>query len=316
VSTYAGVDVGGTKILAGAVDGDGAVRARARVATPQDSTPEEMTDAIAEAVRQVAESVELEGVGVGVAAYVNADRSRAMFAPHLPFRDYPLDEALQDRLNLPVVIENDANAAIWAESRFGVAAGVAELIGVTLGTGVGGAVIIAGHIQRGANGMGGEFGHIRVVPDGHPCKCGQRGCLEQYASGTALTRYGRELVAEKGEGAGMLHHLCEGKADKVTGPMVSEAALAGDAQARAIFGTLADWLGAGLGSLTAALDPSLIVVGGGLVEVSELYLDRLREAFAASLTGKDYRQVPDIVPAKLGQDAGFLGAADLAATGG
>ncbi len=316
MSTYAGVDVGGTKILAGAVDRDGAVKARSRVATPKDAGAEEMTEAIADAVRQLASEVSIEGVGVGVAAYVNADRSRAMFAPHLPFRDYPLDEELQKRLDLPVVIENDANAAIWAESRFGVAAGVSELLGVTLGTGVGGGLVIGGHIQRGANGMGGEFGHIQMVPDGQLCKCGQRGCLEQYASGTALTRYGQELVTEKGRDAGMLFNLSGGDPSKVTGPMVSDAALAGDAEAVALFETLADWLGAGLASLTAALDPSLIVIGGGLVEVSQLYLERLRAVLAQNLTGRDYRRVPDIVPAQLGQDAGFLGAADLAATGG
>ena len=275
-----------------------------------------MTEAIASAVREVGEAADLSGVGVGVAAYVNADRSRAMFAPHLPFRNFPLDEALQALLDLEVVIENDANAAIWAESRFGAAVGVEELIGVTIGTGIGGAVIIDGHIQRGANGMGGEFGHIRVEPNGHPCKCGLRGCLEQYASGTALTRYGRELVAESGRDAGMLYDLAEGKPEAVTGPMVSEAARAGDPRSLEMFSTMARWLGAGLASLTAALDPGLIVIGGGLVEESDLYLDQLRSAFVEFVPGRGYRHLPEIVPAKLGQDAGFLGAADLAATGG
>ncbi len=280
------------------------------------ATPEGLCEAIAAAVTRVADGVNLVGVGVGVAAYVNADRSKAMFAPHLPFRDFRLAALLHERIGLPVVIENDANAATWAELRFGVARGAKEVVGVTLGTGVGGALIVGGHLHRGANGMGGEFGHIRVVPDGRRCNCGLRGCFEQYASGTALARYGREAVATKGRAAGMLFDLAEGDADRVTGPMVSEAALTGDPGALAVFTTLGVWLGSGLSTLASALDPELIVVGGGLVEVSDLYLGTAREVFAATLTGARYRRLPEILPAKLGADAGFLGAADLAATGG
>ncbi|HSV38426.1 MAG TPA: ROK family protein, partial [Nocardioidaceae bacterium] len=209
-----------------------------------------------------------------------------------------------------------ANAAIWAEARFGAARGAHDVIGVTIGTGVGGAVIIGDHLQRGANGFGGEFGHLRVEPDGHPCPCGQRGCLEQYASGSALTRFARELVAERGSQAGMLYALAEGDPDRVTGPMVTEAARAGDEQAKGVFTQLATWLGRGLSTLSSALDPGVIVVGGGLVDASDLFLDTVREVYAATLTAADYRNVAKILPAELGQDAGFLGAADLAATGG
>lgn len=316
MSIYAGVDIGGTKILCGAVGPQGEVLARARVATPRGSTAEELCEAIVSAVKQVGDGITLAGVGIGVAAYVNAQRSHAMFAPHLPFRNFPLEDVLEEVLDLPVAIENDANSAIWAESRFGVAKGAHEVVGVTLGTGIGGAVIIGGHLQRGANGMGGEFGHVRVVPDGLLCRCGMRGCLEQYASGTALTRFARALVSTRGSAAGMLHDLAEGDPDFLTGPMVSEAARAGDPAALEVFRTLGTWLGAGLSSISAAVDPALIVVGGGLVEVSDLYLETVREVFAETLTGTGYRTLPDILPARLGQDAGFLGAADLAATGG
>jgi glucokinase len=315
VSMIAGVDIGGTKILAGAVGPDGDVHARARVATPKGSNPEQMCEAIASAVEQVGRGLELSGVGVGVAAYVNEDRSVAMFAPHLPFRRYPLRKELERLTGLPVLIENDANAAIWAESRYGVARGVPRVIGVTLGTGVGGAAIFDGHLYRGANGMAGEFGHLRVVPEGQLCNCGKQGCLEQYASGTALSRYGRELVAGKGTAAGMLYDLAEGDPERVTGPMVSEAARAGDKRALKVFRKMAGWLGAGLSSLSAALDPDLIVIGGGLVDAADLYLDRTREVFAETLTGRDYRRLPEIRAASLGAEAGFLGAADLAAGG-
>ena len=271
-----------------------------------------MCRAIADTVGKVSDGLDVLGVGVGVAAYVDAERSTAMFAPHLPFRRFPVRGRLEELTGLRVVIENDANAAIWAECLYGVAQGGSNVIGVTLGTGLGGAVVIEGRLVRGAHGMAGEFGHIRVVPDGRPCRCGLRGCLEEYASGGALTTYGRELVASLGAAAGMLHDLAEGDPGRVTGPMVSEAARAGDHQALEIFATLGQWLGAGLATLSAALDPALIVVGGGLVEVSDLYLDAARSAYAEKLTGGEYRNLPELVPARLGQDAGFLGAADLA----
>lgn len=312
MTNVAGVDLGGTKILCGVVDDDGGVVAKARVGTPKDATADQMCDAIAEAVRSAGEEASFDRVGVGVAAYVDQTRSRAMFAPHLPFRDYPLREELEKRLDLPVVIENDANAAIWAEVRFGSARDAAEVIGLTIGTGIGGAIVLHGDLYRGAGGMAAEFGHLRVEPDGRPCMCGKHGCWEQYASGGALTRAGAARVREHAAEAGMLHDLAEGDPERVTGPMVSEAARAGDAVGLAIFAELGQWLGAGLASVTALLDPQVVVIGGGLAQESELFLPAARESFAANLPGREHRTLPELRPASLLQDAGFLGAADLA----
>jgi glucokinase len=312
----AGVDVGGTKILGGAVDEAGVVLRRVRVDTPAgEATAEDVREAIAAVVRDLAAGHPIERVGVGTAGFVNAARSMVMFAPHLPWRREPLKDELEKLLDLPVVIENDANAAIWAEARFGAAKGAADIIGVTLGTGLGGAVILGGHLVRGANGMAAEFGHVCAVPNGDLCHCGLRGCLELYTSGSALTRWGRQLVDKEG-GGGLLHEMAEGDPVRVTGPMVTKAARAGDDRARGLFRDLGGWLGLGLANLAASLDPDFVVVGGGLVEVADLFMDRARESFEENLTAGDYREMPTICPAALGQDAGFLGAADLAVSGG
>jgi glucokinase len=179
---------------------------------------------------------------------------------------------------------------------------------VTLGTGIGGAVMLEGRVHRGRNGMAGEFGHMQVVPDGLPCECGGRGCWEQYSSGNALVRYARQRI---GREPTVLEEACEGAPERLTGPMVSAAAEDGDLVARAAFASVGDWLGVGLANLVAAFDPDCIVVGGGVSAAGDRLLDPARAALARSLVGAGHRVVPAVLRAGLGPEAGVVGAADL-----
>jgi glucokinase len=307
-----GIDVGGTKIAAGAVDTEGAIVARA-----QRETPALSVDAIAEeicaAAAELIETHDIEGVGIGAAGYVSSDRSTVLFAPNLAWRDEPLGERVADKLGLPVVVENDANAAAWAEFEYGAAKDVQHTVCVTLGTGIGGGVVIDGRLLRGAYGVGAELGHMRVVPGGHRCGCGARGCFEQYASGRALVREGRAQAESGVLGAMQMLSAC-GIADPadLTGPMITRAAQDGDPCARELLDDLGRWLGEGVASIVTLFDPSLVVIGGGVSAAGELVLAPARRAFDRHLPARANRPHPEFGLAQLGNEAGIIGAADLA----
>jgi glucokinase len=306
-----GVDIGGTKVAAGVVDVAGRVLARARRVTPsRDAGLVEAT--IVEVVEELRAVYDVVAVGIGAAGFVDASRSRVLFAPHLAWRDEPLREAVAGTVGLPVVVENDANAAAWAEWRFGAGRGESHLVMVTLGTGIGGGVILDGKVQRGRYGMTGEFGHMVVVPDGHRCECGNRGCLEQYASGNVLGREAQELARAGSPVAVSLLERVAGDVEALVGPVVTQAAQEGDACAIELFQDVGRWLGVGLANLAAALDPGLFVVGGGVSDAGELLLGPARESFRRTLTGRGYRPEPRILRASFGPEAGLVGAADLA----
>ena len=309
----AGVDIGGTKVAAGVVDHAGNVLEETRRETPHRSkTPDVVEDTIVTAVHDLAQRHDIHAVGIGAAGFIDASRSHVLFAPHLSWRNEPLREAVSSRLRLPVVVENDANAAVWAEWRFGAARGETHVVCVNLGTGIGGAVLVNGVLQRGRFGVAGEFGHMQVVPHGRRCECGNRGCWEQYASGNALVREARELAAS---GSPVAHPILEragGDVDAITGPLVTAAAQAGDPAARELFDEVGHWLGVGIANLAAALDPGIFVIGGGLSEADELLLAPARDGFQRSLTGRQFRPEAEIVRAALGNSAGLVGAADLA----
>lgn len=306
-----GVDVGGTKIAGAVVDVDGTILEEARVESPA-SDAEAIEQAIADLVADLRTRHDVERVGVGAAGYVDANRARVLFAPNLAWRDLDLKTELEERIDLPVTVENDANAAAWGEFSFGAGADVDDLLMVTVGTGVGGGVVLNGQLYRGAFGVAAEIGHLRVVPEGHLCGCGNRGCLEQYASGSALVREAR--TAAQG-GAPLVADLLEragGDPDNITGPLITEAAGDGDAFAVELFATLARWLGGGIASLTAVLDPAAVVIGGGVSEAGDLLIEPLRAAFELQLSGREHRPVAEIRLATLGNKAGVIGAADLA----
>ena len=311
-----GIDIGGTKVAGGVVDAHGAVLRRARRDTPHRSTsPRVVENTIVSVVEELLESGDdIAAVGIGAAGFVAADRATVVFAPHLSWRNEPLREALGGRLDLPIFVDNDANAAVWAEYRFGAGRGESHLVMVNLGTGIGGGIVLDGRVIRGRFGIAGEFGHMQVVPDGIRCECGNRGCWEQYASGNALVREARSLMSAGSPVVSDLFDRVGGHPEDLTGPLVTEAARDGDQLARELLGEIGRWLGIGIADLAAALDPGTFVIGGGVSAAGELLLGPAREAFRRQLTGRGYRPEAQIVAAELGNEAGLVGAADLART--
>jgi glucokinase len=265
-------------------------------------------DVMTDAVLSVADGETLKAVGVAAAGFVDATGERVAFAPHLPWRGEDVVARLTAAWNVPVIMDNDANCTALAETAYGAAREASSTVLVTLGTGIGGAMMLDGKLWRGVGGMAGEFGHQQVVPDGLPCQCGRTGCWEQYCSGNALVRHARARLGA----SAVLNAVTGDDPGALTGAMVTEAASQGDPVALAAFAEVGDWLGVGLANLVAALDPALLVVGGGVSAAGRLLLDPARAALARSLVGAADRVVPSIVPAALGPEAGMIGAAWLA----
>ena len=301
-----GVDVGGTKCLAVALEAGRIIDER-RVPTPVGEPA--VLDAVAGVVAAVAGTAELRGVGIGVPGFVDRD-GMLRFAPNLPgVVDFPIRAELEARLGTPVRADNDATCAAWGERQLGAAQGYDDVILVTLGTGIGGGIVAGGSLLRGANGFGGEIGHMVINTDGPPCPCGQRGCWERYASGSGLATIAQRAAAD-GRAPRVLARA-GGEPQMVRGEHVTVAAAEGDAGARAILAELGWWVAQGLANLANAFDPRAFVLGGGLVEAGDLLLDPVRAAFAKLLTGAAYRPAVDILPATLGEHAGAIGAACL-----
>jgi glucokinase len=306
-----GVDVGGTKIAAGVVDPAGQVLDEVRVSTPV-STAETVEAGIVAAVRQLAARHAIAAVGVAIAGFVDEKRSYLRFAPNLPMAERPLREIIGSATGLHVVIENDANAAAWGEYRFGGGRGSSDVVLLTVGTGLGGGIVHGNRLLRGAFGVAGEVGHVRMVPGGLPCGCGNHGCWEQYTSGSALVREARALARSMPERGARLLELSGGDSEAINGKVVTRAASEGDPAARELLAEVGRWLGEGIADLANILDPAAVVVGGGVSEAGDLLLDPAREAYAAMLSGGQHRPHLRIVAAQLGNGAGLIGAADLA----
>ena len=305
-----GVDVGGSKVLAAEVAADGTVVTTARRVTPGRLVEAALVeDALDLAVADVANGRAIAAVGVAAAGFVDAAGERVMFAPHLPWREEPVRARLADRWGTRVVLDNDANCTARAELAYGSARGASDAVVVTMGTGIGGAVVVGGQVQRGRNGMAGEFGHAQVVPEGQPCECGHRGCWEQYSSGNALVRLARARI---GHEPTLLDELCGGDPATLTGPMITRAAEDGDLVARQAFASVGEWLGVGLANLVAALDPEVLVVGGGVSAAGDRLLEPARAALRRALVGAPHRVVPPVRRARFGPEAGAVGAALLA----
>jgi glucokinase len=307
-----GIDIGGTKVAAGVVDDAGVIRERLQTPTPS-SSPQAVEDAIVDLVTELHRRCpEVGSVGVGAAGWVDNTQSVVAFSPHLAWRNEPLSEQLTERIHLPLIVDNDANAAAWAEYRFGAGQNASVLVCITLGTGIGGGLVIDGQLFRGAYGMAGEWGHGISVPGGHRCECGNRGCWEQYASGNALVREARELARSNSPLAyGLLEHFGH-DAEAITGPGVTAAAVQGESTAVELLSDVGSWLGQGIANLAAALDPDLFVIGGGVSAAGDLLLEPARQAFARTLTGRGFRTPARIELAHFRNDAGLIGAADLA----
>lgn len=310
MSYTAGVDIGGTKIAVGIVDPKGKL-----VEQKRKSTPVRDPDAVQEVIVELVDSFDdydIEAVGIGVAGLVDSSRSRVIFAPNLGWVEEPLRQQLERALGMPTVIENDANAAAWGEYRFGAGKGLDNVVMITVGTGVGGGIVMGGTLLRGANGICAEVGHLRLVPDGRVCGCGRHGCWEQYASGNALVRTARGLAAERRPEAAVLLGLGDGTPEGVEGLHVTEAAKRGDPVAIEAFEVVGAWLARGMVEIATMLDPDAFVIGGGVVEAGDLLLGPTKREYATQLVARAQRPMTAIVPATLGNLAGIVGAGDLA----
>lgn len=319
-----GVDVGGTKVLAVEIPVAGPdvmpVRSAQRPMPGRDASEREVEDALVAAVLDLAGGRPIEMVGVSAAGLVDARNGVVRFGAHVPWRDAPLRDRIEERLSqhlrrpgsgahrssgrttMPllrtgpsVVVDNDANCAAYAEIVAGAARGVDSALMITVGTGIGGAVVEGGRVVHGRQGFAGEFGHMRLVPDGLPCECGLRGCWEQYCSGRALERAVRLTLGSE-----------------VLGRDVAALARAGDETAQEAIAHIGRWLGVGVAGLVSALDPELVIVGGGVSRDGDLLLAPARATMAASLQAPAHRELPRIVPASFGPEAGAVGAALLA----
>ena len=307
-----GVDVGGTKVLGGVVDESGTVVKTARRDTPREGGSA-LTQAIADVAKELMAEFTIDSVGVSAAGFVSSDRKTMLATPNIAgWNGVELDYQLTSLIGLPVVIENDANAAAWGEARFGAGRGKRHMLMLTVGTGIGGGIVVNGELYRGAFGTAAEIGHIRVVPEGHLCGCGARGCFEQYGSGNALMRHAREAIAASPDIARNLLSRGDGTLEGLTGKAITDAARDGDAVALAAFNTTAHWLGAGIASLAVVLDPECVVIGGGVIDAGEILLKPTREALERSMPFAGKHPYPEIIGAQLGNEAGLVGVADLA----
>jgi glucokinase len=311
MSLAIGVDVGGTKVAAGVVDTDGKLIERVKQPTPA-ASPEQTEQVIVDVVSELRDRHHVTAVGIGAAGFVDDNLSSVMFAPNLAWRDEPVKKRVEDRLGCAVVVENDANAAAWAEARFGAARDHQHVVLVAVGTGIGAGLVLDGQIYRGRWGAAGEPGHYRVVPDGRLCGCGNRGCWEQYVSGSALVAEARDFARRSPGAAVRMLQLAGGGPDDIDGPAVTQAAMEGDTAAVRCFEIIGHWLGTGLADLAAVLDPGCFVIGGGVSEAGELLLRPARAAFARGVSGAAYRPLAEVRGALFGSDAGLIGAADLA----
>jgi len=306
-----GVDLGGTKLLAGVLDGDFAVHHRTYRHVHGLAQPD-LLDAIVASVEEAraAAPAEVVGVGFGIPCLIDQRRGMALMAVNLSLADVPFRDVMAERLGLPVQVDNDANLAALAEHRAGAAQGFDHAVVLTVGTGVGGGLILGGELYRGAIGAGAELGHMTIDLDGPPCQgnCPNHGCLETLASGTALAREGLRIAQERPDSAlGRAH--AAGK--EVTGALITELAHDGDAAAVAAVALIGRNLGVGIGALLNVFNPDVVVIGGGVLAAGELLLEPARAELAARAL-PPVRDHVRVVPARFGVEAGMIGAGALA----
>lgn len=290
-----GIDIGGTKIAAGLVSETGELVHRREVPTIA-GNPDAIVESVASLVSDLGSDGVIPAVGVAAAAFINRDRDLVFFAPNIAWSNFPLKDIVEQKIGRPVVLENDANAAGWAEFQFGAARSATSMLMLTMGTGVGGAVVDNGRLLVGGFGAAGELGHIIIEPGGRLCGCGNRGCLEQYASGTALMREARQEYAD----------------ESLTTDGFAVLLRNGDAQAFSVLNTVCDAMGRGITSLVAVTDPEVVVIGGGVAVAGSILTDAITASFSQHYGAYDRRPVPNIVVATMGNTAGVIGAADLA----
>lgn len=303
-----GIDVGGTKVAGALVSDDGAIIRQLVVPTPADDT-QALEDAIVELSLALSADEQVSGIGIAAAGFIDAAQSLVYYAPNIHWRNEPLRTKVEARTNLPVVVDNDANAAGWAEYRYGAGKSFTHMTLLTIGTGVGGAIITDGQLFRGGFGAGAELGHMAMVPDGILCGCGQRGCFEQYGSGRALLRYANEQADDPATGAALA--ASRDATGMVSADALKQLLIAEDPGALAALSTLGSWIGRACASLAAVLDPQVFVFGGGVAVAGEHLLEPIRQAFSEYLPAQGFHPEAEFRVAQLLNDAGAIGAADL-----
>ena len=303
-----GIDIGGTKISAGVVDSSGNLIDSSRCSTPLEGG-KELVSSVIGLIKESNKKHEIKGIGISIAALISSDYGTIVGAPNIAnLSKLNFANEIKEEFKLPIIIENDANAAMWAEFKFGSAKGLNPVMFLIIGTGVGGGLVIDGKLFKGANGIGAEFGHMCVVPNGLLCGCGSKGCIEQYASGGALIRYANEALLANPDKSEEVLSFGEGK---LSGTALTKAAKAGNELALAAFSKQADWLGLACASYSSIIDPQAIIIGGGVVDAGELFLAPVRAAMRKYMPFAESHVPPKIIAAKFGNDAGLIGAADL-----
>jgi glucokinase len=293
-----GIDVGGTNARAALISRDGAIVERRRRPTPVGDA-DGLVAALAELIDEFGPTLP---VGLGIAALVEPDGT-LRYSPNIGLRDLPLADRLRAEVPNAVRVINDASAAALGEQRAGAARGIDDVVLLTIGTGVGGGLVAAGRLLIGYQGFGAELGHLIVEPDGRRCPCGNRGCLEAYASGTAIGLLAREGLVDHSIGSSLRD------ATELSGREVSAAAAAGDAFAASVLAEVGRWLGIAVASLTSALDPKMVLIGGGAAQATAPWvLPPVRETVARRIIGAGWRTPPTVQLASLGDDAGVIGA--------
>lgn len=294
-----GFDIGGTNLRAAAVTDRGEVIDRLQLQSQ--GTAASMEDAIVAMTEELMLKHQVAGVGIAVAGFLDERRENVRFAPHLPWRDAAVRERLAARLPVPVALEHDANSAAIGEYAFGAAQNAGIWVFMSIGTGIGAALMHDGVIFRGAFGTAPELGHLPVVPGGRPCPCGKRGCLERYCSGTALAATAQEIA------------VAEGAPEQLwTGESVIQNAREGGCIGQRAITEFADWFAVGLSIVVDMFDPELVVIGGGVANDHDLFLADGVDKAEALVVGAGHRPFPRVVPAQLGADAGIIGAARVA----
>ncbi len=310
---YLGIDVGGTGLKVGVVSENGAVLAQGETPTlvgrPYQDIIRDMATCSLETLKGAGYTVDdVVSIGIGIPGIADAKTGVVIFCTNMGWKDVPLREELQKYINKPVFIDNDATVAGYAESVAGVSKGCHSSVFLTLGTGVGGGIVINGRPWSGFHGIGSEIGHMTMEIEGEPCTCGNNGCLERYTSATAIIRMAKQAVAQHPDS--LIHQLCGGDPDAITAKMVFDAAKEGDVTAEKVFRRYVDNLAIAIDSIVAFLDPEMVVLGGGVSRAGAFLLDAVRERLPRYLL---FKTLPysRIELAKLGADAGIIGAAML-----
>ncbi|MBM3691457.1 MAG: ROK family protein [Actinobacteria bacterium] len=306
-----GIDIGGTKIAAGVVDESGKILKYEKTVSPsRDRTA--IRNTIFELCKPLLQSFDVSAIGISAAGFLSKDRKQILFSPNLDMTGFHIGEEIASLTSKPVVLENDANSAAWGEFQFGAGREFKNLVMLTIGTGLGSGIVIENRLVVGGYGMAAEAGHSVLVPDGEDCGCGLKGCFEQYASGSALTRNARKLAIANPDAGRALIEYCGGNVELITGERVTELAQRGDEIAIALLTEIGTRLGQGLAGIAAVLDPEIFVIGGGGSGAGELILQPARRSFLKHLTAAKYRPIAPILQAQLGNAAGIVGVADLA----